>query len=125
MRHRKDEPGFYCDSELRKMRSDDIPEMYLALRKINIDIPAKEIIDPIITNKAFRQQVDATIRRFYSKEQIEKWEGILRIQEEDTKEGEYKELIARLNPPIPYKARKMPFPIRWFGNGWKALRRKK
>ena len=84
MRHRKDEPGFYCDSELRKMRSDDIPEMYLALRKINIDIPAKEIIDPIITNRAFREQVSATIQRFYTREQVDRWEKILKDQEEKT-----------------------------------------
>ncbi len=110
MKHRKDEPGFYCDSELRKMRSDDIPEMYIALRKIGVELPAEEILRPILITKAFREQVVATIRRFYTREQIEKWEAILRGREEGTKE-------------IVYKARKMPFPIRWFGNGWRALKK--
>ncbi len=122
MRHRKDEPGFYCDSELRKMRSKHVPEMYIALRSIGkVEGPFSDSL----VHKSFLEQVSAMMSRFYTQEQIDRWERILKIQEEDTKEGEYEELRARLNPPIPYKARKMPFPIRWFGNGWKALRRKK
>lgn len=126
MRRRKGEYEsygiFYSDSELRKMRSDDIPEMYIALRKIWEE--EGPFADSLV-HKSFIEQVSATIDRFYTKEQIKKWEEILRGRKEDTKEGEYEELRSKLNPPIPYKARKMPFLIRWFGNGWKALRRKK
>ncbi len=82
----------YCDAELREMRSkDEIPEMYLALRKIGRDAPQSGVIPlPAILNKSFQEMVLATLRKFYTRKQIKKWEAILQALEEDAKKGHKK-----------------------------------
>ncbi len=67
----------YTDAQLREMRGGYIPEMYLALRKIGQDAPQGEVPLPEMLSRSFREQVVATILRFYTKEQIERGEKIL------------------------------------------------